>query len=188
MASSGFSSHNLSLRVQKKVLGKLSNKTLAKSFVDDELSQLLDTLHLILSKEFESSDVRSEKIVKNLIKIIVKLGILYKNNQFNDEELQLGIQLRKKLRNAALTIISFYEVDFSYDPVYLISLVSEINELLHKIVERHLTQKSHARINSFTDVFQNKELLDKVFLPDGDYHSHLATISKAFDKVVESEW
>ena len=188
MASSGFSSQNLGLRVQKKVLGKLSNKTLAKTFVDDELSKLLDTLHLILSKEFESSDVRSEKIVKNLIKIIVKLGILYKNNQFNDEELQLGIQLRKKLRNAALTIISFYEVDFSYDSVYLISLISEINELLHKIVERHLTQKSHARINSFTDVFQNKELLDKVFLADGAYHSHLATISKAFDKVVESEW
>ena len=186
MASSGFSSRNLGLRVQKKVLGKLSNKTLAKSFVDDELSQLLDTLHLIISKEFESA--KSEKVVKNLIKIIVKLGILYKNNQFNDEELQLGMQLRKKLRNAALTIISFYEVDFSYDSAYLINLVSEINELLHKIVERHLTQKSHTRINSFTDIFQTKELLDKVFLPDGDYHSHLSTISKAFDKVVESEW
>lgn len=184
--ASGFNSKNVGLRIQKKVIGKLATKAVAKTFVDDELSQLLDTLHSILSKELDTH--KSEKVVKNLIKIIVKIGILYKNNQFNDEELQMGLQLRKKLRNAALTIISFHEVDFSYDSAFLIKLISELDDLLHRIIERHLTPKSHERIRSFMEVFQSKDLLDKVFVAGSDYHSHLPSISKAFDKVVDAEW
>ena len=140
----------------------------------------------ILAKEFDQK--KADKVVKNLIKIVVKLGILLKNSQFNDEELGLGIKLRKKLRNAAMTVVSFHQVDFSYDRAYLVQLVKDCSEIIHKIVERHLTAKSHARIDSFMEVFSNGDVLDKVFLPDGVFHAQLASISEAFDKVVEVEW
>lgn len=187
MASgSGFSSKNLGLRIQKKVLGKFSTKSVAKSFIDDELGQMLDIVHDILCQEI--GNAKAEKTVKNMIKMTVKIGILYKNSQFNDEELIIGVQLRKKLRNAALTVISFYEVDFSYDHAYLVKLIAEIGELLHKLVDRHLTPKSHQRIDNIIEMFSNRELLDKVFVTGEPYHNKLPQISSAFDKVVDAEW
>lgn len=186
VASSVFNSKNLGLKIQKKVAGKFSTKSIVKNFIDDEISCLLDQLHIILSEEVGSS--RADKIIKNLIRVTIKIGILFKNNQFSNEELSIGLQLRKKLRNAALTIISFHEVDFSYDHAFIIKLVEEIGSLLHQLVNEHLTQKSHQRIDSVIDTFSNKELLDMVFVSGAKYHSHLPEISKAFEKVVEIEW
>lgn len=186
LVASGFSSRGLGLRIQKKIAGKLSTKSVAKTFIDDTTSKLLDTMHDILAKEFDTK--KADKVVKNLIKVTVKVGILYKNHQFNDEEIALGFKLRKKLRNAAMTVVSFHQVDFSYDRAFLVALVGECSDIIHKLVERHLTPKSHQRISSFMDIFGNGDLLDKVFLPDGAYHSKLEGISEAFDKAVEAEW
>ena len=185
MASS-FSSTSLGLRIQKKVAGKFSTKAFAKNFIDDEIGKLLDLLHNILSKELDQQT--ADKVVKNLIKVTVKIGILFKNNQFNDSEKDIGLQLHKKLRNAALTVITFHEVDFSYDQKFIVSLVAEIGELLHNLVNNHLTSKSHTRIDSIINTFSNTDLLDKVFAADGTYHCHLPQISNAFSKVVETEW
>ena len=185
-SGSSFNSKHLSLRIQKKIAGKFSTKSMAKNFIDEEFSKLLDLLHFIVMQEM--GEQKAEKLIKNLIKLTVKIGILYKNSQFNDEELQLGVSLRKKLRTATLTVISFYEVDFTYDCTFLVNLVEEIGTICHKLVQRHLTPKSHGRIDMVISVFSNGELLDKVFLSDGQYRDKLPQISQAFNKVVDSDW
>ena len=160
---------------------------MAKAFIDDEFSHLLDVIHGILLKELPDSK-KADKVIKNLIKVTVKIGLLYKNKQFNQEELALGAKFRTKLRQAALTVISFYEVDFTYDRGFLVKVVNDCGEMLHKLVDRHLTVKSHQRINSVIEAFSSGELLDKVFLSDGVHHLHLETISQSFHKVVDAEW
>ena len=182
-----FNSKQLGLRVQKKVIGKLANRTLIKGFIDDNLASLLDTLHLILKLDLGDAK-KADKVIKNLIKITIKIGLLYKNKQFSPEELSLGVQVRTKFRHAALTVISFSQVDFSYDRAFLVKLVSDIGDMLHKLVDRHLTAKSHQRIDSIISALGKEETLDKVFLPEGAYHSHLAPIATIFDKVVDAEW
>jgi len=177
----------MGLRIQKKVLGKFSTKGIAKQFIDDDFGQLLDLLHLILREELEEKKV-ADKVIKNMIKVVVKIGLLYKNRQFNDDDLLLGVNLRAKLRKAALTVISFSEVDYTYDRGFLVSTVNEVGELLHKLVGGHLTEKSHGRISMVISNFSNPELLDKVFLSDGSQHHHLETISEAFHKVVDADW
>ena len=169
------------------MLGKLSNKTVAKAFIDDNMAVLLDTMHVILKAEMGDSK-KADKVIKNLIKITVKIGLLYKNNQFNQEELALGQKVRTKLRHAALTVISFCQVDFSYDRAFLVKLVGEIGEMLHKLVNRHLTAKSHQRIDSVVEALSNGDTLDKVFVSGAEHHSHLQVISEAFDRVVDIEW
>lgn len=188
VADSGhFSSKNIGLRVQKKVLGKFANKSVAKAFVDDDFGALLDLMHLIFKTELGDSK-KADKVIKNIIKITIKIGLLYKNNQFNDEEIGIGIKFRTKLRHAALTVISFYEVDFTYDRGFLIKVMNECGEMLHKLVNRHLTPKSHGRIDMVITNFSNPELLDKLFVSDGPYHQHLQAISQGFHKVVDAEW
>ena len=188
MADGGhFNSRSLGLRIQKKVYGKFSNKTVAKQFIDDDMGALLDTLHTILKAELGDSK-KADKVIKNMIKITVKIGLLYKNKQFNAEELAMGASFRSKLRKAALTVISFHEVDFTYDRAFLVQVVNECGEMLHKIVDRHLSEKSHGRISMVISNFSNGQLLDKVFQSDGPYYQYLEGISQGFHKVVDAEW
>lgn len=188
MADGGkFNSKQLGLRIQKKVYGKFSNKTVAKQFIDDDFGKLLDILHTILKAEI-GDNKKADKVIKNMIKVTVKIGLLYKNRQFNDDEIALGMKFRSKLRKAALTVISFYEVDFTYDRAFLMQVVNECGDMLHKLVDRHLSEKSHTRINMVISNFSNGALLDKVFQSDGPYYHHLESISQGFHKVVDAEW
>ncbi len=189
MADGGgeFSSQSVSLKVQKKILGKFSNKTLAKQFIDDDFGKLLDLLHNILREELPDKK-KADKVVKNMIKMVVKIGLLYKNRQFNDEEIRQGIMLRSKLRKAALTVISFHEVAFTYDRGFLVQTMSECGDILHKLVKRHLSEKSHARISMIISNFSSEDILDKVFTAEGSQHHHLEAISEGFHKVVDMEW
>lgn len=160
---------------------------MAKQFIDDDFGKLLDTLHAILKDECEDKKI-ADKVIKNLIKMTVKIGLLYRNKQFNEAEMTYGVQLRSQLRKAALTVISFYEVDFTYDQAFLITMVSECGEILHKLVDRHLSDKSHGRINMVIDNFSNPSFLEKVFLSDGSQHHRLEVISQGFHKVVDADW
>ena len=60
--------------------------------------------------------------------------------------------------------------------------------MFHKLVDRHLTAKSHQRIDSFIVALGKEEMLDKLFLPEGEYYPHLEGIANVFDKVVDAEW
>ena len=183
---SGFSSKSLGLQVQKKIAGKVATKGLVKQIVDEELAHLLDAMYNIAAQEMDSK--HAHKIVKDLIKVVVKLGLLYRNKQFNAEEMKLGEDIMKKLRRISLTVISFYEVDFTYDQNFLMMNVRELGEQLHRLVDRHLTAKSHGRIDNVITFFANGETLDKVFTTDGKYRAMLPDISKAFSAAVEKEW
>ena len=182
-----FSFKQLGLRIQIKFIENFANKEIMKLFIDDNLATLLDTLHLILKKEL--GDVKkADKIIKNLIKIVVKTGVLYRNNQFNPEELALGVKIRAKFRHMALTVNSFSQVESSYDCAFLVTLWPDIGDMLHKLVHRHLTAKSHQRIDSVILALGKEETLDKLFLSKGKYYSHLEGIANVFDKVVDAVW
>ena len=72
-----FSSLSMGLKAQKKILSKMSSKSVAKVFIDDSSGRLLDNVYGLL-KEYSQNKKDSEKVVKNIIKIIIKIGILYR--------------------------------------------------------------------------------------------------------------
>lgn len=83
-----FSTKSLALQAQKKLMSKMATKSMANLFIDDTSSEVLDDLYRV-TKEYTRNRKESQKIIKNLIKMVVKLGVLYRNNQFNGEELIL---------------------------------------------------------------------------------------------------
>jgi len=174
------------MQIQKKVFGKIATKGVVKALIDDDSGILLDALHKLAAKEMDSK--RAQKLVKDLIKIAVKVGLLYRNHQFNDAELAIGMKFKMKLRQIALTVISFHEVDFTYDKAFLVAAINELAKLLHDLVERHLTAKSHTRINNVVSFFTVGDVLDKVFNADGAYHDQLPQVSEVFARVVDQEW
>lgn len=177
-----FSSLSMGLKAQKKILSKMSSKSVAKVFIDDTSGRLLDNVYGLL-KEYTGNKKDSEKVVKNIIKIIIKIGILYRNDQFSSEELKLAEDFKKKFRSTAMTIVSFYEVDFTSDKTYLLQGIRELSAILHKLVERLLTDKSSQRIDHVFAQFLDGGLWDKIF-KQKSLPSEEATLRPFTDSIV----
>lgn len=108
-----FSSKDMALKAQKKILSQMANKSVVQMFIDDTSSEILDELYRV-SKEYSGNRSEAQKVVKDLIKVVVKIAVLFRHNRFNDEELKLAQNFQKKLRQGAMTAISFHEVHNMY--------------------------------------------------------------------------
>jgi hypothetical protein len=95
----------------------MSSKKIAKHFIDDLTSEVLDKAYLII-KDFKNKE-EGKKIMKYIIKIVIKVGILYRNDQFNAEELKVVETFKSKFHSLSMTVVSFIEVDFTYDKAVL---------------------------------------------------------------------
>lgn len=135
---------------------------------------------------FQSGNKKeAEKIVKNVIKIVIKLGILYRNGQFTSEELRSAERFKHRFHSMAMAIISFYEVDFSYDRNYLTQGLNECRAGLKQLVQNHLTDKSLGRIDMVFNFFANPQFLDAVFKRNSEYREHLGRIVNDMNKALD---
>ena len=91
--------------------------------------------------------------------------MLLRGEKFSDEEKQNLVQIQKKLRTVAMTLISFYEVDHTYDRNFLIKYFTELETLLKSLIINHLTDKSVARVEQIFEVVKTPDFLDSVYVP-----------------------
>nr|CAG4647498.1 EOG090X0GLS [Megafenestra aurita]SVE92728.1 EOG090X0GLS [Megafenestra aurita] len=173
--SDNFRARDIALKAQKKILSRMSSKGVAKVFIDDKMGSLLDNVYR-LCKTYTQNKKEAEKIVKNIIKIVTKISLLARNEQFTQEELAVASDFQGKFHKAAKTVISFYEVDFSYDQKFLIQLLTECRNLLKQIVQPHLTDKSLGRIDLVFGFFSNPIFLDMIFKKNSDYNEVMTKI------------
>lgn len=175
---------SISVKAQKKILGKFTSRKVISTFIDDISKRILDNMYR-LAKDF-SDKKTAEKVMKHLIKTIIKIGILYKNDQFNQEELDVAENFKKKFNSLMMTIVSFIQVDFTYDRDFLISNMNECKQLLKQLVVRHLTEKSLLRIESFFAFFLNEGILDASFRPNGPHRGVLDKIAEDLSTLLEN--
>lgn len=129
-----FSSKDIALRAEKKILSKVANKTSVQMFIDETTSEIMDELYII-SKEYTGNKAEAQKVIKNLIKIAVKIGVLFRNNRFSKEELGTVQDFKKKLHQGAMTAISFYEVcghGDSIEPVMELEILWSVTQFFNQ--------------------------------------------------------
>ncbi|KAG5878122.1 hypothetical protein JTB14_012970 [Gonioctena quinquepunctata] len=185
MTESAFKARDIGLRAQKKILSRMAGKNIAKVFIDDTTSSLLDNLYR-LAKQYSNNRKESEKLIKNIIKVVIKLGVLHRNNMFSEEELKQAEKFKAKFRIAEMAIISFYEVDFSYDRNYIVQALRESQKCLEIIVSKHLTDKSLTRIESVFSFFANEQFLDSIFKRDSEYREILGRVVNDINKAIDN--
>ncbi|KAA0703387.1 Tumor necrosis factor, alpha-induced protein 8-like protein 2 B [Triplophysa tibetana] len=179
-----FSSKDMALKAQKKILSQMATKSVAQMFIDENSSEILDELYRV-SKEYTRNRTEAQKVVKDLIKVVVKIAVLFRHNRFNDDELQLAQTFKKKLHQGAMTAISFHEVDFTFDKTILSVILKESRDILLKLVNTHLTAKSHGRINHVFNHYSDEELLTQLYNPSGSLKPHLTKICNGLNKLLE---
>eukprot|EP00095_Tigriopus_kingsejongensis_P001775 maker-scaffold339_size202159-snap-gene-1.21 protein:Tk01775 transcript:maker-scaffold339_size202159-snap-gene-1.21-mRNA-1 annotation:"tumor necrosis factor alpha-induced protein 8-like protein" len=161
-----FKALDIGYEVQRSFANKFfSNKNVAKGLIDDTSAALLDELYKLV-KIYTQSKKDAEKIVKNIIKISVKVGMLERSDKFSSTEKQALFNIQRNLRTVAMTLISFFQVDHTYDRNFLIKYVSDLQGDLKSLVKPHLTEKSLGRIDQVLDFFSNAQFLDSLYVPD----------------------
>jgi len=117
-----FDAQSIGLRLQKKLLGKMTSRRVVSAFIDDTTARLLNNLYR-LGRDLHGGDKRpAEKAVRRLIKTVIKTGILHRNEQFSADELAIAEDFQKRFRTIAMTIVSFHQVD-SQD-IHIIAVMS----------------------------------------------------------------
>jgi len=160
-----FKASAVAFEVQKSFANKFfSNKTVAKTLIDDTSSHLLDNLYLLLYV-FTKNKKESEKTTRNIIKISIKLGMLLRGEKFSSDEKQNMLKIQRNLRTVAMTLISFYEVDHTYDRNFVIKYLTELETLLKNLIINHLTDKSVSRVEQIFGVVKTADFLDSVYVP-----------------------
>ncbi|XP_047633396.1 tumor necrosis factor alpha-induced protein 8-like protein 1 isoform X1 [Phacochoerus africanus] len=179
-----FSTKSLALQAQKKLLSKMASRTVAAAFIDDTSSEVLDELYRA-TKEFTRSRKEAQKVVKNLVKVAVKLGVLLRGGQLGAEELARLQSFRQQARRLAMTAVSFHQVDFTFDRRVLAASLLECRDLLHQAAGAHLTAKSHGRINHVFGHFADCDFLAALYGPAEPYRSHLRRICEGLTRMLD---
>lgn len=162
----------------------MASKNMAKVFIDETSSSLLDNVYR-LTKQQLGNKKEAEKLVKNIIKIVIKMAILQKNDVFNDEESRLSTTFYQKFLKLQMSIISFFEVDFSFDLAYLQKLIGECHATLMDIVRNHLTEKNLKKIDEIFECFSQPEFLEAMFRVDSSHREIMKSIVADLNKIME---
>lgn len=185
MTDNAFKAKDIGLRAQKKILSRMATKNVAKVFIDGTTASLLDNVYR-LAKTHTGNKKDAERLVKNIIKIVIKIAVLHRNGQFNGDELKLADKFRAKFQTLQMAIISFYEVDYSFDLNYLLKSLKDVHALLKGCVVRHLTDKSIGRIDEVFAFFSDPALLETAFRQDSPYRDIMDKIIADLNKAMET--
>lgn len=166
-----FSSKSLAIQAEKKLLSKMAGRSVAHLFIDETSSEVLDELYRV-SKEYTHSRPQAQRVIKDLIKVAIKVAVLHRSGCFGPGELALAARFRHKLRQGAMTALSFGEVAFTFEAAVLAGLLMECRDVLLELVAAHLTAKSHGRIRHVFDHFSDTGLLTALYGPDFAPHLH----------------
>jgi len=167
MTADSFKAIDVGYAVQRSFANKFfANKTIAKGLIDENSAQLLDELYK-LAKIYSKNKKDAEKIVKNTIKISVKVGMLERSGDkyFGAKDRESLVKIQRNLRTVAMTLISFYQVDHTYDRAFLTKYVEDLKNDLKDLVRPHLTEKSLGRIEHVMGFFGDAEFLDSLYVP-----------------------
>ena len=99
-----------------------------------------------------------------MIKISVKIGMLQRGEKFSQEEKEQLVQIQMNLRVVAKTLITFHQLEHTYDRSFLTMYMEELETSLKNLVRPHLTEKSVRRVEQVLRQLSTLKIIDlKVF-------------------------
>lgn len=84
-----------------------------------------------------------------------------------------------------MTAVSFHQIEFTFDRRVMSAILNDCRELLHQAIKRHLTAKSHSRVNHVFNHFADCDFLAALYGPSEVYRAHLQRICNGVNKMLD---
>lgn len=127
-----------------------------------------------------------EKVLKNIVKLSIKVGLLQRNQQLNVTDDAKLAEIRTALRAVAMSVVSFYELEFSFDRAYLIKSLERCRTAIQTFIKPHLTDKSQDRCDQVFDFLTHSDFLDSVFRQDSEHRPILGMLVSDINKALDA--
>lgn len=168
---------------EKKIVSKLANsKALTKLILDDDFNKILDQALIVMEQEIGQKE--AEKRIRAIVKSSFKIGIMIHNNDFSERQMEQISEFKSKFKLIALTILSFNEMDFSYNAEHLIKETKEAEAILLDCIKTKLKEKSRKKLSESFSFFYNEAILDKLFEKGKEYNPNLAVICTEINELI----
>lgn len=189
--SPGSRTRDFGLRAQKKILGRVISSGAGRSlFIDDSTTSLLDNLTKLMEKVAKNNSnidkKQPEKVLKNIVKLSIKIGLLQRNNKFDDNDNKKISEIRTNLKSTAMSVVSFHELDFSFDRLFLIKSLERTRHAIHDLIKYHLTDRSQERCDQIFNFLSNPDFLDAIFHQNSEHHEILGALVNDINKALDA--
>lgn len=118
--------------------------------------------------------------------MIIKLGVLYRNDKLSQQDVATLDEFEKKYRTLMLTLISFRQVEYSYDRGVLMKTLGECQRLIQMVVKSHLSEKSTQRVNHIFQFTANADFLDSIFMKNSKFNQEIDQICADLDSLMDN--
>jgi len=183
MSDEAFTITDFALSTQKKFATKLaSTGAIRNKLIDEESEKLFKTIHQIYKIHFNDKKL-SEKLMKDTVKIIVKLGVLERAGKL---EKATSFKANQILKNVVMTLISFFEVEFSFDKSLADKKMSELKDVLHELLKSgKVKDKTHGRLDNIFSVIGNPDFLHEFYVNDPKYSELKSKLTDHLNYAIE---
>lgn len=180
-----FAVSDFALSTQKKFAAKLAtNATIRNRLIDDETAALFKVIHNIFKLAYNNDKKKSEKLMRDVIKIVVKLGVLQRADRL-DKSLLAGAS--KKIRMCVMTFISFHEVEFSFDKKLGVEKMQAMNSTIHELLTSgKVKEKTHNRLDNIASLLCNGDFLQEFYSSQDKYKATREELSELLNKALET--
>ncbi|KAI4501090.1 hypothetical protein M0802_003893 [Mischocyttarus mexicanus] len=176
----GSRARDLGLRAQKKLLGRVVSTGAGRSLlIDDATTSLLDNLYKLMERAAKNNPNFDKKQPE-------KVGLLQRNQQLGPADDAKLVEIRTALRAVAMAVVSFYELEFSFDKAYLTRSLERCRSAIQGLIKPHLTDKSQDRCDQVFDFLRNPEFLDAVFRQDSEHRPILGMLVSDINKALDA--
>ncbi|KAL3320964.1 Tumor necrosis factor alpha-induced protein 8-like 2 [Cichlidogyrus casuarinus] len=172
-----FSANSISLRTQKKLAGQFPLH-MTKFFIDETSSRLFENVNQLLVLQIGCAQ-KANKLMKQIVKMNVKLAILNYNAVFDNRESIIASELKDTFHNTAECFLRIRKshrnrlggVNGSIEN--MIAQVDQASRLIIDLTQRHLSKKTQTKIIESFAFFGNKDFLESVLDKSKEEYSKL---------------
>jgi len=183
--SEDFVISDFALSTQKKFASKLAtNATIRNRLIDDETSALFKAFHNIFKMYYGGDKKKAEKMMRDVIKIVVKLGVLQRADRLDKN---LLAETSKKIRMVVMTFISFHEVEFSFDSTLATDKMKGLTQMLHALLSSaKVKDKTHGRVDNIATVVCSSEFLQEFYTTGSKFAKAREDVTKLLNTALET--
>eukprot|EP01125_Pyxidicula_operculata_P001564 TRINITY_DN11417_c0_g1_i1.p1 TRINITY_DN11417_c0_g1~~TRINITY_DN11417_c0_g1_i1.p1 ORF type:complete len:303 (+),score=83.26 TRINITY_DN11417_c0_g1_i1:36-944(+) len=153
------------MRLKKNITGSVATsaagKGLIKEFLGKDGVRLLEIIKEIIT--IYEGKKQATDIENNIIKIAVKVILLWKNKDITNKDIASTIPGVKSVWSDA---IDFCEMSFAYDPAKIKSHGKELSHAFSKLLGDYITEKNIEKLKYTIDYVVEEKLLNILFQDD----------------------
>jgi len=156
-----YASQSKGLSYQKHILGKAASsgmgKKVLREFIEEDVYSLLDYFEALIAK-YDSPE-KAKELRENMMKIAVKIALLYKNKIL---KISLIEEALPPIRTLRLQIISGFQMPMLLDRDAIMVTIDQIESSFHPI-SQFISPKNFLLVTQIFSYLRSPMLIDDVF-------------------------